>query len=46
MPVLFEENRIRLSSAENEAPAIASVSRNCSMVYPFEGFLADAGCAL
>jgi len=29
MPVLFEEKRIFFSSAENEAPEIAVVARNC-----------------
>src|SRR5712691_982887 len=37
MPVLFEEKRIFFSSAENEAPEIAVVARNCSIVYCFEG---------
>src|SRR6266540_2860884 len=37
MPVLFEEKRIFFSSAEKEAPEIAVVARNCSIVYCFEG---------
>src|SRR5918993_4096972 len=35
MPVLFEDNRIRDSSEENDAPRIDTVSRNCSIVYCF-----------
>src|SRR5258706_11718774 len=37
MPVLFDEKRIFFSSAEKEAPEIAVVARNCSIVYCFEG---------
>src|SRR6185369_16210515 len=37
MPVLLEEKRIFFSSAEKEAPEIAVVARNCSIVYCFEG---------
>src|SRR6266498_3642899 len=37
MPVLFEEKRIFFSSAEKEAPEIAVVARNCSIVYCFDG---------
>src|SRR6187549_3211371 len=37
IPVLFDENRMRDSSAENEAPVIDVVSRNCSIVYCFDG---------
>ena len=35
MPVLFDENRIRDSSGENDAPLIEVVFRNCSIVYCF-----------
>src|SRR5918993_3147009 len=35
MPVLFEDNRIRDSSEENDASRIDTVSRNCSIVYCF-----------
>ncbi len=35
MPVLFDENRIRDSSGENEAPLMDVVLRNCSIVYCF-----------
>jgi hypothetical protein len=42
MPVLFEENRIRDSSAEKDAPRFETVSRNCSIVYCF-GARVDAG---
>src|SRR5262245_39342156 len=35
MPVLLDENRMRDSSAENEAPLTEVVLRNCSMVYCF-----------
>src|SRR6266545_3566748 len=37
MPVLLEEKRIFFSSAEKDAPEIAVVERNCSIVYCFEG---------
>ncbi len=37
MPVLLDENRIRDSSAENDAPEIEVVLRNWSMVYCFDG---------
>ena len=37
MPVLFDENRIRDSSAEKEAPKTDVVSRNCSIVYCLNG---------
>jgi len=36
-PVLFDEKRMRDSSAENDAPAMAVVSRNCSIVYCVAG---------
>src|SRR6187200_1916782 len=37
MPLASEENRSFLPSAENDAPWIAVVARNCSIVYSFEG---------
>ncbi len=37
MPVLFEEKSKRDSSAENDAPWMAVVSRNCSIVYCLAG---------
>ena len=37
MPVLFDEKRMRDSSAENDAPAIDVVFRNWSMVYWRDG---------
>jgi hypothetical protein len=49
IPVLFDENRIRDSSDENDVPLIEVVLRNCSMVYCFgcRGCAADcfAGAA-
>jgi hypothetical protein len=43
---LFEEKRMRLSSEENDAPPIASVLRNCSIVYCFDGLTRVAGPAV
>src|SRR3954449_7356257 len=37
MPVLFEENRKRDSSAEKPAPRTPVTFMNCSIVYCFEG---------
>ncbi len=39
MPDLFDENRIRLSSEENDAPPMDVVSRNCSIVYCLDGLV-------
>ena len=33
MPLLLDENRMRDSSDESDAPVIAVVSRNCAIVY-------------
>src|SRR5687767_9590409 len=41
MPDLFEENRIRDSSAENEAPVTPTVSMKSSMRYCLEGRAED-----
>ena len=37
MPVLFEENRKRVSSAEKPAPRTPVTFMNCSIVYCFDG---------
>ena len=37
MPVLFEENRKRDSSAEKPAPRTPVTFMNCSIVYCFDG---------
>src|SRR5262245_7829364 len=39
MPVLLDEKRIRDSSAENDAPPMDVVFRNCSIVYCLNGRL-------